>query len=765
MFICITDDDNNSVHNLFNDQYCWQGLHILHVSFGAIIGIMFILICLVVTYTFFQPKSKTSDPSARSDSKCEIFIITFKTVLTLLYSFFADSAYRWMLVILLCAGATYLFYIISHERPYYNEKISKFLNCVHGAYMYASYITLVIMLLESTNFTAGLQLFIIGFPVFVIVIVVYGDSRNMILLKPLEEFKSGREWQFKVRYFLTLLNYRDINKYFNRILKGFIYDHEDSCHVLDCPLKTYKSSLVGILNDKKKKQSKGSSIENPLLLLNYANRLYLTGLSKFPDCTSLRISYAFFLLEHMGNKNRAVIELGIAEKSHPPFDEEFVIYRFSKIIEEEMQESHSDSNGNLDIVNGIAYDNHVRQCKSYIDKAAYYHHEFWTLLLEDKPDFIKLDKSGSKINFAVASVEDHWAKLQKISPNEPKSLRMYAEFLIEILNDKESGAELLSRAKDTAISKSNIIESNMDQNLLQSDGAACIVASGEANKLGEILKFNQSTCRIFGFTSIDLQGRKVSMIMPEMLVKYHDQAMQNAANNNDDLKENTEKIVLGKHKNGYLIPLHKLVRASPSLQGLQFFATFKAEKRNTVNTKVAYVIIDINKEIKYVSSTANSILGINNRLLQKGRCFLNVLAPTMFENTFFQQCTDKNGGEIEYCFPDMGVSDVNESYDSKIIEKGILNDHKAQSPHKSNDDFKPKIGASKTNKTKFKCHIKILSFIEIGQAGHFVRFETLPNDNIGKCKKYEKNPDFQFLYNVDEKKFYRVVKARTKKRR
>jgi len=38
--------------------------------------------------------------------------------------------------------------------------------------------------------------------------------------------------------------------------------------------------------------------------------------------------------------------------------------------------------------------------------------------------------------------------MQKINSNVPKALRMYAKYLIEILNDKEQGKDMLSRAKD-----------------------------------------------------------------------------------------------------------------------------------------------------------------------------------------------------------------------------------------------------------------------------------------------------------------------------
>lgn len=34
--------------------------------------------------------------------------------------------------------------------------------------------------------------------------------------------------------------------------------------------------------------------------------MYIEGLDKFPECTELRISYAIFLLEWLGNKKKCI---------------------------------------------------------------------------------------------------------------------------------------------------------------------------------------------------------------------------------------------------------------------------------------------------------------------------------------------------------------------------------------------------------------------------------------------------------------------------
>jgi hypothetical protein len=56
--------------------------------------------------------------------------------------------------------------------------------------------------------------------------------------------------------------------------------------------------------------------------------MYRIGIQKFPNCTPLKIQYAFFLMERMNKKNEAIMELSQAAIYNPPFDEQFIIFRY-----------------------------------------------------------------------------------------------------------------------------------------------------------------------------------------------------------------------------------------------------------------------------------------------------------------------------------------------------------------------------------------------------------------------------------------------------
>jgi hypothetical protein len=66
---------------------------------------------------------------------------------------------------------------------------------------------------------------------------------------------------------------------------------------------------------------------------------------------------------------------------------------------------------------------------------------------------------------------------------------LYASYLIEILNDKELGNELLMKAKEAAVVRANYDYNNFDEessdmSSFSHDGTPCVYVSGEQDKLG-----------------------------------------------------------------------------------------------------------------------------------------------------------------------------------------------------------------------------------------------------------------------------------------
>ncbi|MFM7858096.1 MAG: hypothetical protein ACKO96_40805, partial [Flammeovirgaceae bacterium] len=56
---------------------------------------------------------------------------------------------------------------------------------------------------------------------------------------------------------------------------------------------------------------------------------------------------------------------------------------------------------------------------------------------DNQDDLTKLNELGSNINKIVEEITNHFEKMQKLRLNDQESIRIYAEFLNDIMNDKE----------------------------------------------------------------------------------------------------------------------------------------------------------------------------------------------------------------------------------------------------------------------------------------------------------------------------------------
>ena len=192
-------------------------------------------------------------------------------------------------------------------------------------------------------------------------------------------------------------------------------------------LKTYYVILFSNLVPKILGKDESLSEKHAMFIL-IADNIYFHATKEFPNDNALRISYAFFLLENMHSKQRALQELNQAEQTKPTFDEQFIIYRYKKLIEDEVAETKTENQGGLDLISETAFQNQFKVVQANIEKAALLHMEFWSQLSEESPDLGKMNDIGSKINSSVQFVEDSWIKLNKIYPNNTKAMQAYGRF-------------------------------------------------------------------------------------------------------------------------------------------------------------------------------------------------------------------------------------------------------------------------------------------------------------------------------------------------
>jgi len=95
----------------------------------------------------------------------------------------------------------------------------------------------------------------------------------------------------------------------------------------------------------------------------------------------------------------------------------------------------------------LAYNSYISQLKGHIEKSSSLHIDFWSHLLEDNPDLMKLCEIGNRINHVNKSIEHIWDQLST-QQLVPSILKLYSDFVLNILNDRELCDRIKVRMKN-----------------------------------------------------------------------------------------------------------------------------------------------------------------------------------------------------------------------------------------------------------------------------------------------------------------------------
>jgi glucose uptake protein GlcU len=75
---------NHYAHNLI----CWYGEHYVHATFAILVIVAFVIICIVVSITYYESNTSNHNHSARIHSRAHVFLLISKIISILLFGFF-----------------------------------------------------------------------------------------------------------------------------------------------------------------------------------------------------------------------------------------------------------------------------------------------------------------------------------------------------------------------------------------------------------------------------------------------------------------------------------------------------------------------------------------------------------------------------------------------------------------------------------------------------------------------------------------------------
>ncbi len=137
-----------------------------------------------------------------------MFLVLYKIACIVLFAFFPDAEYAWLLVIVLIFGSFFNYYSCKQDRPYYNEMISLLWNMTNAVYFWVNCVLLLCMLLKDTSFSGGVQLIGLGIPLIVIVEYISPHPRLKTITKEFSRCESGDDCESYLRYLAQIIQNR-----------------------------------------------------------------------------------------------------------------------------------------------------------------------------------------------------------------------------------------------------------------------------------------------------------------------------------------------------------------------------------------------------------------------------------------------------------------------------------------------------------------------------------------------------------------------------
>lgn len=316
------------------------------------------------------------------------------------------------------------------------------------------------------------------------------------------------------------------------------------------------------------------------LWYTWIKHIIVDVLERFPKSTRLHMLYAYIQREKLQNKFKALFEMMITEENKPNVEEDFSIFSYKNVIEEEMIENdarNSESKG-VDVNIIVDFQNKFVDFQAAVENAVDLHLEFWRELLENNPDIQKLQSLGSKITHSFEETSAEFRKLNEINPNHIKMLQIYGNYLKDVMNDDVEGQRTLEKAdyveKSAAVNKQFIDNDHLKYG--ENSNTCILTVSGNLTSIGSIKNVNNEITRILGFSKQDLIGQNISRIIPKIIGDLHDGFMKNYFETSEPRVIGHERLVYPLNKEGYIVPCSLMIKVLPNLdEGIRLVGFLK----------------------------------------------------------------------------------------------------------------------------------------------------------------------------------------------
>ncbi|EAR83936.2 PAS domain S-box protein (macronuclear) [Tetrahymena thermophila SB210] len=562
---------------------CYSGLFFVHFSIAILSLILLLAQTILYIQLFIDLNPCSHLPFAAPQNKINFIKLVIKAILPLYTSLDKNGSLGEPFVI----GLMIFILILLVQRylscPMYNRSVESLIGILEVSIFWICVGSLISGVLS--NAIVGMFYMFITLPFICVVYqMILVKRNNSYMTKQIKNFKKDLEIENYINILLNLIESRD-QAYPSIQLEGVLKYHIKYCNKASdqCFCRTFSSMKEdddeeGNLNAQT--LNYGESNQKTKNWYLFLRSIIADAIDRFPKSAKLHLLHAYILQGKLQNKFKSLFALMFACECKPNFQEEFSIYRYKHIIEEEMVENdvRTQESKGIEVNSIVNFQNKFVIFLNSIEKSVMLHLEFWSKLLEDTPDIQKILSLGSKITNTVDQVTDLYNQLQEINQNHIKCLEIYGNFLKEIVHDDQEGTKVIEKAE--YVSKSNQANKQFvdsDKIKYGENSNTCIITvSGNLNSVGTISNTNNETMRLLGFKKNEIIDQNVSRIMPKVVGDMHDKFMRRFFDTSQSNLIGHERFIFCLHKKGYLIPCTIMIKVLPNLDsGIQIVGFLK----------------------------------------------------------------------------------------------------------------------------------------------------------------------------------------------
>ena len=584
IFYCRKTESSTSPYLKCNSNHWFNKIK----SIAAIVMILHFIIAFITNTLYYKLIfiHSDSDLLKKSNSFPDVIFLFTKTIIIVL--FILDKGVEsehWFILsfLILVTGINAYFTLFYNNRQ---NKILASLEIFFCLVLFSGFLILFIgKIVKFLKFNGGIFLFYCCVIIIIMFIIFFKSDEIDYISKDYKKINNPDEFLQYILYFYKFVKNKNNSRNYATIIKSLITSLEENCIDQNCLLKKYLKNLKN-----------GYDFE--YILLQFCEKLFLYGISKFKENISIQNQYCMFLIMEMDNKKKALRLLEEIKNEMISLEQNYNIYRCQKIIENYSSSYMHKNNYNFD------YRKKAQGFRIYIGNVISLYYDFFSLLLESKiqsiNNFEKINKIGYEIRKLNKKIESTFDYLINIKTDNCEIINLYSEFVENLLNDEKKIKKCRNLKKIIYVNHLTEIHekdySNYNLDILKENfDLKYLIISTESKNLGIILDCPSNLSKILGYQQYELIGHSIDILIPEIYRKKHAILLKKKTD------ENKLNFLHGYYKNSIYTP--KFVQKDTfciSKSKLLLSLNLKIYLVNTEDNELVYIAeIEKNTYIKY----------------------------------------------------------------------------------------------------------------------------------------------------------------------